>query len=150
MDSLLEQAVRRFVSSEHLRNVLQGEWTPLCNEYGEQLVGIRGRIGAASMSISGHEIGVDLLEMQPGSAFPLHTHPGDHILYILSGPGLVHIDGEDRHVETGDTVFIAAEYPHGVKTLPDAPPLEIVAFGIPHRHLAALDRMKLVTDGEAL
>ena len=110
------------------------------------LAGIRGRLGAAALSLSGHEIGVDLIEMQHDTAFPLHVHAGDHILYVLAGPGVVNIDGEDRRVETGDTIFIAAEHPHGVKTLPDAPPLRFLAFGHPHKHVSAEDRMQIVPD----
>jgi len=145
MRSVLEDAVRRFVASEHLRNVLAGEWVPLHDEHGRELVGIRGRMGAAAIAASGHEIGVDLIEMQPGSAFPLHVHPGDHILYILAGPGLVHIDGVDRAVRTGDTVFIAAEHPHGVKT--DGAVLRFLAFGHPHKHVSATDRMHVIGPG---
>lgn len=145
MESVLNMAARKFVDSDHLKNVLAGEWLELFNEAGEALPGIRGRMGAYSMTESGHEIGVDLIEMQPGAAFPLHTHPGDHILYVKSGPGLVHIDGRDVAVNTGDTIFIPAEKPHGVKTLPDAAgPLIFLAFGHPHKHIQAHDRMHLV------
>src|ERR1035438_5562512 len=103
MRSVLDSAVREFRESDHIKSVLEGEWTSLCDEYGNQLVGIRGRMGAASMTITGFEIGVDLIEMQPGSAFPLHKHPGDHILYVLEGTGCVAVDGNDHIVRGGDT-----------------------------------------------
>jgi len=141
------EAVRKFVSSEHLRNVLAGDWTPLHGEDGRELPGIRGRSGAVAITAEGREIGADLVEMQPGSAFALHIHPGDHVLFLLpeSAAGLVHIDGADRHVQAGDTVFIAAEHAHGVKTYADATrPLLFLAFGHPHKHVAAPDRMRLV------
>jgi quercetin dioxygenase-like cupin family protein len=147
MRGVLEDAARQFIAGEHLKNVLAGEWVALHDEQGDVLAGIRGRIGAAALSMSGCEIGVDLIEMQPGAEFPLHVHAGDHILYVLSGPGVVHIDGADRRVETGDTIFIAAEHPHGVKTLVDSPPLRFLAFGHPHKHVSASDRMELVSEG---
>jgi len=146
MRGVLEDAARQFVAGEHLKNVLAGEWVDLHDESGNVFAGIRGRMGAAAMSMSGHEIGVDLIEMQPGTAFPLHVHAGDHILYVLSGPGVVSIDGADQRVETGDTIFIAAEHPHGVKTMANAPPLRFLAFGHPHKHVSASDRMKLIKD----
>lgn len=147
MEGVLQVAARRFVEGEHLKNIMQGAWLDLYDEQGVALKGIRGRIGAASVTHSGHEIGVDLIEMQPGSAFPLHVHPGDHILYIERGPGIVHIDGRDVRVDSGDTVFIPAEKPHGVKTYPNvAQPLRFLAFGHPHKHLQATDRMHLVHD----
>ncbi len=105
-----------------------------------------GRAGAYSVSLTGHEIGVDLIEMQPGSFFPLHVHAGDHILFVLKGTGCVSIDSVDHTVTEGDTIFIPAEYPHGVKTLPGYEfPFAFLAFGHPHKHLEATDRMQCVT-----
>lgn len=142
MRSVLESAVRKFVAEDHLRNVLSGEWVSLKSESGAVLAGIRGRSGAASLTADGHEIGADLIEMDAGAEFPLHVHHGDHILYIVSGNGIVHIDGADRPVSTGDTIFIAAEHPHGVRSFPG--PLTFVAFGHPHKHVESSDRMKAV------
>lgn len=150
MRSVLESAARNFSVSEHLKNVLEGEWTTLYNEEGQALPGIRGRMGAYSMTFSGHEIGVDFIEMQPGAAFPLHVHPGDHILYVILGVGGVHIDGVDHRVRAGDTVFIPAEYPHGVKTIAGYNGVfQFLAFGHPHKHLDAHDRMILVKESLA-
>lgn len=143
MESVLRAAARQFVSEQHLRNVLEGEWTPLYDADGQLLPGIRGRMGACATKVDGTEIGVDLIEMQPGSAFPLHQHDGDHILYFQSGVGIVHIDGEDHTVRQGDTIFISAEHPHGVRVETTATePLVLLAFGHPHKHLDAQDRMK--------
>ncbi len=145
MDSVLVAAARSFCKSDHLKNVLNGQWTSLYDEDGQKLKGIRGRVGAYSMTCSGYEIGVDLIEMQPGSAFGLHVHAGDHILYVVEGTGRVSIDGVDHRITVGDTIFIPAEYPHGVKTLDECAELFVfLAFGHPHKHLDATDRMLLV------
>jgi mannose-6-phosphate isomerase-like protein (cupin superfamily) len=145
MRSVLESAARAFRESEHIKNVLNGEWTALFDEMGQQLEGIRGRMGAFSMTFTNHEIGVDLIEMLPGSAFPLHVHPGDHILYVMHGNGCVSVDSVDHAVKEGDTIYIPAEYPHGVKSdVGQVGRLVFLAFGHPHKHLSATDRMKLV------
>lgn len=129
--------------------MLSGAWTKLFDEHGNELRGIRGRIGVYEMKVDGTEIGVDYIEMSPGSAFPLHTHDGDHILYGLSGRGMVHVDGTNHPIKPGDAVFIPAEYPHGLNVYPSASqPLVLLAFGHPHKKLEALDRMKLVTEEE--
>jgi quercetin dioxygenase-like cupin family protein len=147
MRSVLESAVRQFSKSEHIKNVLDGEWINLLDESGKQLPGIRGRVGAFAITCTGYEIGADLIEMQPGSAFALHTHPGDHILYVIKGRGCVAVDGRDNIVDEGDTIFIPAEYPHGVKTIPEFNlPFTFLAFGHPHKHLGAMDRMRLVKE----
>jgi quercetin dioxygenase-like cupin family protein len=146
MKELLESAARAFQESEHIKNVGDGDWTTLRDEYGSELRGIRGCMGACSISMTGYEIGVDLIEMQPGSFFPLHVHSGDHILFVLKGTGCVAIDSTDYTVTEGDTIFIPAEYPHGVKTFPGYEfPFTFLAFGHPHKHLDAPDRMRIVS-----
>lgn len=142
MQSVLESAARKFVAEQHLRNLLAGEWVEMFDANGNLLVGIRGRIGACATKVDGTDIGVDLLEMQPGSAFPLHEHDGDHILYFMSGGGIVHINGTDHVVKMGDSIFIPAEYPHGVR-VPDTAKevLLTLAFGHPHKHVSSRDRM---------
>ena len=139
-------AIRKFVSEENIRNVLEGEFVRLVNEAGEPLPDIYGRAGVACPTMEGVEIGADLIEMQPGSAFPLHIHPGQHILYIIRGEGIVHVDGVDHHIKEGDTIFIPAEYPHGVKTFETttALPLTLLAIGYPHKDIEATDRMRIV------
>lgn len=145
MESLLRTAARSFVSEMHIRNLMRGEWVSLFDESGKELPGIRGRIGVSALTAGHTEVGVDLIEMSPGSSFPLHTHDGDHILYIHSGTGSVHINGTDHPVGPGDSVFIPAEYPHGVRASHNSTePLVFLAFGHPHKHLSATDRMHLV------
>lgn len=137
-----------FKPDQHLRNFDSVEWEPM---YGEdvQLWGIRGKTGATEIGSDGELIGADLIEMQPGSAFPLHTHPGDHILYGISGRGTVTIDGELRPVEVGTTVYIAGGYPHNVGTYADATePFVLLAVGHPKVPVASPERMQVVQDEE--
>lgn len=127
-------------------NLDRQPWVSLRDETGRTLEGIRGKRGVAAQGAEGHPLGIDLIEMEPGAAFPLHTHEGDHILYILAGHGYVHVDGVDHPAAAGDTVFIPAAYAHGVKTDPHARErFQFLAVGYPHRHLEASDRMALVS-----
>lgn len=130
---LLQRARRAFVADEHIVNVLEGGWLPLFEEDGTMLVGIRGKAGAFGKTIEGQEIGGDLIEMQPGSSFGTHVHAGDHLLYCIAGEGQVYIEGRMRHWRKGDTVFIAADYPHGV-----------TAYGVDHYEAEGFE---YVTDG---
>ena len=151
MNSVRVAALRSFSPEEHIRSVLEGEWIELVDEAGRGLPGIRGKIGASIRTAQGVELGADAIEMQPGSAFPLHVHEGDHVLYVIRGEGVVHVDGRDHRVREGDTITIAAEYPHGVRARNDgSSPLLFLAVGHPHKHLSARDRMRLVDEsGEA-
>lgn len=124
-------------------------WEPMYDEEGNLLEGIRGKTGATEIGSDGEEIGVDLIEMQPGSSFPLHTHDGDHILYAISGVGSVTIDNEIVLFREGTSLYIEAKYPHNVGTFPDeAEPFVILAVGHPKKHVSALDRMHVVKDAD--
>ncbi len=144
----MRAAARKWIDGQHLRNVLKGDLSEMYDSDGKPLKGIRGRMGAVGMKVDGTDIGVDCIEMQPGSAFALHEHVGDHVLLFLSGVGSVHISGEDRVVGPGDTMFIPGEHPHAVTGPPETArePLVIIAFGHPHKDVNAPDRMKHPSD----
>lgn len=120
---------------------------PMRDDLGALLEGIQGGEGAKGILADGGEMGLDIIEMQPTTEFPLHTHEGSHILYILEGEGMVHIEGVDYVVDTGDSVFVPAVFPHGVKTSPrNNQPFKFVAIGYPHHPVASTTRMQLVRD----
>jgi quercetin dioxygenase-like cupin family protein len=98
----------------------------------------------------GELIGGDLIELSPGSAFPLHVHIGDHILYAISGVGTVTIDSVVHTFKAGSTFFIAGNHPHAVGTLEGVmEPFLILAVGHPQKHVSDLDRMFVVKDAHA-
>lgn len=148
MDRVVENAMvavtRQWIAEKHLVNILEkGEWTEMFDADGRLLLGIRGKVGVGEMTAEGRPIGADFIEMQPGSAFPPHEHPGDHILYFVSGQGRVLIDDGWQSVRAGDLIFIAAEHPHAVQGPPEGAtePLCIVSVGYPHTHVGSKERM---------
>lgn len=145
MRSLLERAVREFDPVAHLKNLESAGWVTMYDDHGHVLGGIRGRCGLCAIDCAGVQIGVDQIEMNPGSGFPPHTHEGDHILYIQGGNGIVHIGGQDRDVGPNDLIWVPAEAVHGVRVSDEATePLVLLAFARPHRAPDAPDRMKTV------
>ena len=48
-------------------------------------------------------------EMKP------HTSPMDAVLQILDGEAVIHLDGKDYTVKTGELIFLPANVPHGLK-----------------------------------
>jgi len=131
----------------HILNVLAEANTSLLQSDGTRLPGIMGRSGAGERVSTGMRIGVDRIVLDPGSEFELHTHEGDHILYVLASEGFIHVDGTDFRMCAGDTVYVPAHYPHGVKTDPQIDhPLEILAFGVPHTPLNSPHRMTMVDE----
>ena len=112
---------------------------------GNPLPGIEGMPGVRDEKTDGSFIGCDFIRMQPGSYFPLHSHAGDHELYVIQGRGFVYIDGKNFPIRGGTLVHIPAEYPHGVHSHPDGrgTPLIFVAMGHPHKRVDAIGRMKI-------
>lgn len=139
------QTVNESSRRAHIQNLYKSDWVTLVNEVGEKLPGIRGRTGVIAPTSEGKMIGVDIIEMQPGSAFPLHTHVGTHILYIIQGQGFVQVNGVDHQIQPEDTIFIPAEHPHHVRALETAlAPLVFLSVGHPYRPLGARNRMHVV------
>ena len=57
-------------------------------------------------------------EIKPKTEVPLHSHPQDHEIYILSGRGKFYNDsGIEEIVEQGDVIYIPPNETHGTKNL---------------------------------
>jgi mannose-6-phosphate isomerase-like protein (cupin superfamily) len=139
-----------FDPERHIKNVLGDTDVALLHSNGTVLPGILGRAGAGEDACVGMRIGVDRIVLQPGSEFERHTHPGDHILYVLASRGVIHVDGTEFVMRTGDTVYVPANYAHGVRTDRSVcEPLEILAFGVPHTPLDSRRRMTVVAGSNA-
>lgn len=91
----------------------------------------------------GVHAGVDVLVVPPGESFPVHTHPGHHVLYVLEGDGTVMIEGEDFASHVGDFVVIPADVVHNVAA--GVAGQIILSIGAPHHRIDSHDRMS-VTD----
>lgn len=141
--------MRGFVPSQHLKNLSDAEGIQVRNGLGGDLVGVTGRSGVQAVSFGGLPMGLDEIVMAPGTKFDLHEHEGDHILYVLEGKGGIVIDEVLHPLDVGDSVFVPAEYPHGVTTTEGSVPFRFLAFGIPHHPLDDDTRMHLVDFQEA-
>ncbi len=146
---LRQRLARTWEQERHLRHLSEGEWEPMYDDRGRMFAGIEGKHGVRDIKADGTAIGCDFIRMQPGSAFPLHWHEGDHELYVISGEGFVHIDGREVAVMMGHVIHIPAEYPHGVWVGPDATePLVFAATGHPHHQVDSIDRMTTIDTTE--
>mgnify|MGYP000480481330 CR=1 FL=1 len=74
---------------------------------------------------------VAMASLNPGKSTVLHYHKSsDEIYFILSGSGLLEIEGEKREVSAGDYIYIKAGQKHKVENLGEEP-LKIVCFSYP-------------------
>lgn len=53
-----------------------------------------------------------VLEVDKEGFTPKHSHPWPHINYIISGEGVLMIDGKDNHVKSGSYAFVPANTLH--------------------------------------
>lgn len=86
--------------------------------------------------------GLDVLVVPPNTAFPIHVHPGHHVLYILRGTGTVMYDYVTYESSPGDVIIVPADVIHNVASGPDGQ--VILAFGAPHHQVHTSERMTVI------
>lgn len=94
---------------------------------------------------NGH-LGCDVLAVKAGDQFPIHTHPGDHLLQCLSGIGTITVAGVTYRVKPGDIYMVEGLVPHAVGAETDH---VLLAIGSPHKAIDSPERMTFVDwDGQ--
>ncbi len=67
----------------------------------------------------------------PGGHTPFHTHPNEHINYVIEGSGtVVTASGEERQIKKGDFVLIMPEEKHQYRSSTGSPLVMICAVPV--------------------
>ncbi|MHB1654051.1 MAG: cupin domain-containing protein [Desulfitobacteriaceae bacterium] len=53
-----------------------------------------------------------LFELGENGYSPKHSHPWPHINYIISGEGILHLDGQDYNLEAGSFAYVPGDKIH--------------------------------------
>jgi quercetin dioxygenase-like cupin family protein len=70
------------------------------------------------ISVSGHETVQARIDFEPGTAFGMHSHPGEEVIYVLEGLLEYEVEGEQPVVlKAGDVLFIPAGKNHSAKNV---------------------------------
>lgn len=77
-----------------------------------------------------------LYSLAAGSKDPQQPHTEDEVYYVISGRGQIHVAGEDRAVQPGTMVFVAAHDEHYFHSIEEDLDL-LVFFAPPEGSLAA-------------
>ena len=80
------------------------------------------------LSAGGREVIQVRVDFAPGAAAPMHTHPGEEIIYILGGTLEYDIAGKVTRAETGDVLFVPAETPHSARNVGSTPGAELATY----------------------
>lgn len=91
--------------------------------------------------VTAHRLGVDRISVPAGKGFPPHTHPGDHLLFVIKGRGTITMDGVIYPTSPGDVFFVPGHHPHAVGAIDEH---HLLAVGAPHRMPDDPSRMALV------
>ena len=67
------------------------------------------------LSTPGRELVQVRVDLEPGIAFPGHTHPGEEIIYVIEGTWEYVIDGKRVIANPGDVLFVPAGTVHSAK-----------------------------------
>ena len=88
---------------------------------------------------NGH-MGADVLHVPAGKSFPIHAHPGDHLLLCLEGEGTISVGGVTYAVGPGDLYMVDGQTPHAVGAGAGADHV-LVSIGAPHKPVDSPERM---------
>jgi mannose-6-phosphate isomerase-like protein (cupin superfamily) len=74
-------------------------------------------------------LSVGLYSLPAGGADPQSPHSEDEVYYVIRGRGQIRVGGEDRAVEAGSVVFVAADVEHRFHDI--AEDMDILVFFAP-------------------
>ncbi len=77
-----------------------------------------------------------ILEVQPGSATPYHSHWWEHEVFVLDGQGVIATEAGESSLSAGSTVLVENNELHQFRNTGDRP-LRFICL-IPHRWLEGL------------
>jgi quercetin dioxygenase-like cupin family protein len=83
---------------------------------------------------------LSVVEIEPGSVSPVHSHPNEQWGVCLEGEWIRIQDGVEHHVRAGDFWQTPPGVPHGGRALPGTPALVLDIFAPPreeYRHPAS-------------
>ena len=95
-----------------------------------QLVGAR-RIDLQrhDLSVPGREVIQTIVELEPGTAAPRHSHPGEEIIYVLEGTWEYTVgDKPPVTLKAGDVLFIPAGTPHSARNVGSGKGAELATY----------------------
>jgi len=80
------------------------------------------------LSAPGLEVIQVRVDFDPGYVAPLHTHPGEEIIYVLEGTLEYEIDGKPVKVKPGDVLFVPAGTPHLARNVGSSNGAELATY----------------------
>lgn len=83
--------------------------------------------------------GADLIRFAAGKGVRSHVHPGDHMLFVLSGNGILTFDGQQHAMYPGFCYFVPGTVPHAIEADSE---LTLLSIANQHIDVASDDRLE--------
>ena len=80
------------------------------------------------LGVPGREVIQVRVDLDPGYAFPSHTHPGEEIIYVLEGTWHYEIGGKPVTATAGDVLFVPARTIHSAKNVGSGKASELATY----------------------
>jgi quercetin dioxygenase-like cupin family protein len=97
--------------------------------------------GVIARSVEGERLNLAIVELEPSSVVPQHSHDNEQLGLVLSGSLTFRIGDEVRDLEAGGTYAIASNVPHEViRTGPEGA-VVIDVFAPPREDWKGLERV---------
>jgi quercetin dioxygenase-like cupin family protein len=81
------------------------------------------------LSVPGREVIQVIVELEPGTTAPRHSHPGEEIIYVLEGTWEYTLEGKPpTTLKAGEVFFVPAETIHAVKNVGTANAAELATY----------------------
>lgn len=82
-----------------------------------------------NLSVPGLEVIQVRVDLDPGVTFPLHSHPGEEIIYVLEGTWEYQVEGKGAiPLEAGEVLFIPAGVKHGARNIGSGKGAELATY----------------------
>ena len=94
----------------------------------QQTGATRTELQRHDLSAVGREVIQVRVDLEPGRAFPGHTHPGEEIIYVLEGTWEYVIGGKPVTARAGDVLFIPARTIHSAKNVGTGNAAELATY----------------------
>jgi quercetin dioxygenase-like cupin family protein len=84
------------------------------------------------IEILGYETIQARIDFEPHTAFGMHSHPGEEVIYVLEGVFEYQIEGEKAVIlKAGEVLFIAAGKNHSARNVGEVKASELATYIVP-------------------
>jgi hypothetical protein len=119
-----------------IKNYLEADWMDWQKMHGSQ---------AHGLALVKHDnFAADMLHFLPNEKTSLHTHPGNHILFVVDGGGTLTYGNEEHPLIKGSCYLVPGTTDHRVSANNNG--MHLLSIADTHRSVDSIERSNVVQD----